>query len=137
MNKKLTFCVIMVGVALTSSTLPDQELNESIKRGKEVYALYCQNCHLEDGKGMAGINPPVAKADYMKKPADSLINVILKGQSGEVMVNSKKYNVPMPSQEYLTDEQIADVLNYSKNSWGNKIPGVITPTMVKALRNKK
>jgi nitrite reductase (NO-forming) len=43
----------------------------------------------------------------------------------------------MPSQEYLTDEQIADVLNYSKNSWGNKIPGVITPTMVKSLRNKK
>lgn len=137
MDKKLTFCVIMVGIALTSSTLPDQELNESIKRGKEVYTLYCQNCHLEDGKGMAGINPPVAKADYMKKPADSLINVILKGQSGEVMVNGNKYNVPMPSQEYLTDEQIADVLNYSKNSWGNKIPGVITPTMVKSLRNKK
>jgi mono/diheme cytochrome c family protein len=38
--------------------------------------------------------------------------------------------------EYLTDEQIADVLNYSKNSWGNKIPGVVTPKMVKTLRNK-
>lgn len=128
--------MIMSGVAITGSTLPGQDLNESIKRGKEVYAIYCQSCHMEDGKGIPGVNPPVAKADYMKKPADSLINVILKGQSGEVVVNGNKYNVPMPPQEYLTDEQIADVLNYSKNSWGNKIPGTVTPKMVKSLRNK-
>jgi mono/diheme cytochrome c family protein len=136
MNKRLTILMIMFGIAFTSNTLPDQELTGSIKRGKEVYAIYCQSCHMEDGKGIPGVNPPVAKADYMKKPNDSLINVILKGQSGDVMVNGKKYNVPMPPQEYLTDEQIADVLNYSKNSWGNKIPGVVTPKMVKSLRNK-
>ena len=132
----MTILLIVLGIASTSSTLPGQDPAESIKRGKEVYAIYCQSCHMEDGKGIPGINPPVAKADYMKKPTDSLINVILKGQSGEVVVNGKKYNVPMPPQEYLTDEQIADVLNYSKNSWGNKIPGVVTPTMVKALRTK-
>jgi mono/diheme cytochrome c family protein len=40
----------------------------------------------------------------------------------------------MPAQEYLTDMQIADVLNYSKNSWGNKIPGAVTPVMVENLR---
>jgi mono/diheme cytochrome c family protein len=58
----------------------------------------------------------------------------LKGQSDEVVVNGKKYNVPMPSQEYLTDMQIADVLNYCKNSWGNKIPGLVTPAMVENFR---
>jgi nitrite reductase (NO-forming) len=136
MNKRSTIWVMLFGILFTSSSLPEQELAESIKRGKEVYTLYCQNCHLEDGKGMPGINPPVAKADYLKKPIDTLINVILKGQSGEVVVNGKKYNVPMPAQEYLTDVQIADVLNYTKNSLGNKIPGVVTPEMVQALRNK-
>lgn len=136
MNKKLTISAILLGIAFTSYILPAQELTESIKRGKDVYTIYCQSCHMEDGKGIPGVNPPVAKADWMKKPTDSLINVILKGQSGDVMVNGKKYNVPMPPQEYLTDEQIADVLNYSKNSWGNKIPGVVTPAMVKTLRNK-
>jgi nitrite reductase (NO-forming) len=40
----------------------------------------------------------------------------------------------MPAQEYLSDEQIADVLNYVRNSWGNKIPGTITPATVKTLR---
>lgn len=117
-----------------SSSLPEQNLGESIKRGKEVYTLFCQNCHMEDGKGTPGINPPLAKADYMKKPAKALISVILDGQSGEVVVNGKKYNAMMPAQAYLTDIQIADVLNYSRNSWGNKIPGTITPAMVKALR---
>jgi nitrite reductase (NO-forming) len=136
MNKCLTILLILCAIAFTGSTSPVQELTESMKRGKEVYTIYCQSCHLEDGKGLPGVNPPVAKADYMKKPTDSLINVILKGQSGEVMVNGKKYNVPMPAQDYLTDEQIADVLNYSKNSWGNKIPGIVTPKMVKSLRNK-
>jgi nitrite reductase (NO-forming) len=134
MNKKMAIYIIVFGIAFTGSTFPKQEINESIKRGKEVYALYCQNCHMEDGNGMPGINPPLAKADYLKKPAKTLINVILKGQSDEVVVNGKKYNVPMPSQEYLTDMQIADVLNYCKNSWGNKIPGLVTPAMVENFR---
>lgn len=134
MIKVLTISVITLGIFLLSSFIPDQKLNESIKRGKEVYALYCQNCHMEDGKGMPEINPPVAKADYLKKPAKILIGVILKGQSGEVVVNGKKYNAIMPAQDYLSDEQIADVLNYVRNSWGNKIPGTTTPAMVKALR---
>jgi nitrite reductase (NO-forming) len=89
---------------------------------------------MEDGKGTPDINPPVAKADYIKKSAKILINIILKGQSGDVVVNRIKYNTPMPAQDYLADEQIADVLNYVRNSWGNKIPGMITPAMVKALR---
>jgi len=136
MNKKLTTYLMLIGIAFTSSSIPDQELNESIKRGKEVYALFCQNCHMEAGEGMPGINPPLAKADYLKKPANTLINIILKGESGELVVNGQKYNVPMPSQEYLTNTQIADVLNYIKNSWGNKLPGNITPAMVEANRNK-
>lgn len=134
MNKLLIVSFITLGIFLLSSFVPGQKLSESIKRGKEVYTLYCQSCHMEDGKGTPDINPPVAKADYLKKPAKTLINVILNGQSGEVIVNKKKYNSNMPPQPYLTDEQIADVINYVRNSWGNKIPGTITPAMVKALR---
>lgn len=134
MKHLLTVSVLTVGVFLLSSFIADENLSESIKRGKEVYALFCQNCHMEDGLGTPDINPPLAKADYLKKPAKTLISVILDGQSGEVAVNGKKYNAVMPPQPFLTDEQIADVLNYSRNSWGNKITGTITPAMVKALR---
>ena len=134
MIKVLMISLVTLGIFLLSSFVPNQSLSESIKRGKEVYTLYCQSCHMEDGKGTPDINPPVAKADYLRKPSKTLINVILKGQSGEVVVNGKKYNAMMPPQPYLTDIQIADVLNYIRNSWGNKIPGTITPATVKALR---
>jgi len=134
MIKVLAISLIIPGIFLLSGFVPDQTLGESIKRGKEVYTLYCQSCHMEDGKGTPDINPPVAKADYVKKPAKTLIGVVLDGQSGEVVINGKKYNAIMAPQPYLTDEQIADVLNYIRNSWGNKISGTITPAAVKALR---
>ena len=134
MNQVLAISVITTGILLLSSFMPHQDLEESIKRGKEVYVLSCQNCHMEDGQGTPEINPPLADADYLKKPADTSIEVILSGQSGEVVVNGQKYNIAMRAQEYLTDIQIADVLNYVRNSWGNKIPGAIAPEMVKSLR---
>lgn len=134
MIKVLTISNISLGFFLLSSFSPFQPSNDSIIRGKEVYTLFCQNCHMEDGKGTPGLNPPLAKADYLKKPSKKLIDIILNGQSGEVVVNGKKYNALMPAQDYLTDMQIADVLNYICNSWGNKISGSITPETVKALR---
>ena len=134
MKKQVLMVVMAVGFIITGSAVVQNSTPESIKRGKEVYDLYCQNCHMADGKGMAEINPPLAKADYMKKPANTLIDVILKGSTASITVNGKKFLGAMPAQDYLNDEQIADVLNYIKNSWGNKIPGVITPAMVKAKR---
>ena len=105
---------------------------QDIKKGKEVYGLYCQNCHMEKGEGIPELYPPLAKTNYLKD-AKKMIGIILKGQSGEITVKGKKYNVEMPAQDYLTDEQIADVLNYVRNSWGNKYP-LITKAQVKAVR---
>ena len=128
----LSFFSVSVFI-LSTSFFQKYDLPKSIARGKEVYATYCMSCHLVDGKG-TDVFPPLAKTDYLKKPAKTLINIILQGQSGEILVNKKKYDALMPAQAYLDDEQIADVLNYVRNSWGNKIPGAITPVQVKALR---
>lgn len=125
---------VAIGMVIVAGAFMQGDVKQSIVRGKEVYGIYCQNCHMEDGKGMMEINPPLAKADFMKKPAKNLIDVILKGSTASLTINGKKYNGAMPAQDYLTDEQIADVLNFAKNSWGNKIPGTITPAMVKAQR---
>lgn len=117
---------------------PDQTFNlaESIKRGKEAYITECQNCHMENGEGLTGVYPPVAKADYLKKPSAQLIGVILYGLEGEIKVNGVAYNSPMPPQAYLDDEKVADILNYIRNSWGNK-GAAITPAEVKTQRAKK
>ena len=134
MIRYLQFGVLVNALFILSSWFFQSGTAKSIERGKEVYASYCQNCHMEDGNGTPDVFPPVAKADYVKRPAKELIKIILEGQSGEIVVNKKTYNGMMPAQSYLTDEQIADVLNYVRNSWGNKIPGTITPAQVKALR---
>ncbi|MDP1763215.1 MAG: cytochrome c [Sediminibacterium sp.] len=117
-----------------SAFIQTYSLPKSIERGKEVYATFCMNCHMADGKGMENAYPPVAKSDYLKRPVKDLINNVLKGESGELKVNGVSYNAIMPAQDYLTDGQIADVLNYVNNSWGNKNLKAITPEQVKKMR---
>lgn len=119
---------------LASAFMQAYSLPKSIERGKELYTLYCQNCHMADGKGQAGVFPPLAKSDYLKKPSKMLLDVILKGQGGAIMVNGEKYNGQMPAQGYLTNEQIADILNYTRNNWGNKTTVAITPAQVANAR---
>lgn len=119
---------------IAAAFIQPADLAKSVAKGKSVYANNCMNCHMEDGKGIANAFPPLAKSDYLKKPAKDLIDVVLKGQSGEVKVNGVMYNGNMPAQDYLTDEEIADVLNYVSNSWGNKNLKLILPSQVKQQR---
>ncbi len=102
------------------------------KKGKELYTLNCQSCHMENGEGLEGIYPPLAKTSYVKD-SKKIIDIILNGQSGEITVNGKNYNAEMPAQSNLTDQQIADVLTYIRSSWGNKY-SAIKPAQVKAQR---
>ena len=90
---------------------------------------------MENGAGVPGANPPLAKSDYLKHPVNDLIGLILKGQTGKVIVNGTTYETPMLALDYLTDEQVADVLNYVRNSWGNKNTVAVLPSQVKNRRN--
>ena len=125
------FCIS--SAFIDSRTSQSFDLKASIERGKDAYTANCQNCHMENGEGMPDVFPPLAKADYLKKDAKILINSVLKGLEGEIVVNGKKYNSLMPAQDYLSDEQISDVFNYVRNSWGSKAAAIL-PSQVKALR---
>ena len=129
----LSVVTLMLFITATSFDAPFN-LSKSIKNGAELYPTYCSSCHAADGKGVPGAFPPLAKSDYLKQPSKQLIQIVLKGQSGEIRVNGQTFNGMMPGQDYLSDEQIADVLNYVKNSWGNKSPLAITPLQVKKAR---
>jgi nitrite reductase (NO-forming) len=118
---------------VTKSTAP-KTLAEQIKLGKTLYGRTCFACHQSEGQGVPNAFPPLAKSDYLNANIDRAINAVLHGLSGEVTVNGKKYNNVMTSQN-LTDEEIADVLTYVYNSWGNN-KTVVTPAKVKALRAK-
>jgi len=110
-----------------------EELKVSAERGKEVYINNCQNCHMENGEGLEGTFPPLAKSDYLMKDLKRSIHTVLEGQVDEITVNGKLYSTPMPGMNSLTDQQVADVLNFVRNSWGNK--GVIvTPKQIAEIR---
>ena len=110
------------------------DLKASIKRGKDVYIAQCLTCHMENGEGLEGVYPPVAKADYLMADSVRSIKQTLYGVKGEMTVNGKVYNTEMKGID-LTNEQASDVLNYIRNSWGNE-GGAITPDAVEAARNK-
>ena len=112
-----------------AKTLPEQ-----IKSGKELYGRTCFACHQSEGQGVPNAFPPLAKSDFLNANPDRAIGAVLHGLSGEITVNGKKFNNVMTSQN-LTDEEVADVLTYAYNSWGNN-KTVITPAKVKAIRAK-
>jgi nitrite reductase (NO-forming) len=108
------------------------DLKASIARGKEIYTSQCITCHLEQGEGIEATFPPLAKSDYLMADKKRSIEQILHGASGEIKVNGVTYTGEMPAVD-LTDEEVSDVLNYVRNSWGNK-GEAITPAEVKAVR---
>jgi nitrite reductase (NO-forming) len=109
------------------------DIPKSIERGKEVYSINCLGCHQSNGEGLSGVYPPLAKSDHLTKDQSNSIRIILKGQDEEITVNGTQYNTPMAPLSQLTDQQIADVLNYVGNNWGNHFNSV-DPTQVKARR---
>ena len=107
----------------------------TLLQGKSIYTQYCLSCHMADGLGVDGMNPPLAKTDYVLGDKTRLTKVLLNGLQG-VDINGEEYRGVMPSQDYLNDQQMADVLTYVRNTFGNKASAV-TAAEVKAVRAKK
>lgn len=106
---------------------------ESMERGKKVYDKYCNTCHMQDGAGIPGLNPPLIKTSYVMGDKKTIIGIILKGLEGEVEIDGEYFQNAMAPHDYLTDEQIADVATYVRNSFGNKASPVFSKE-VKSLR---
>jgi nitrite reductase (NO-forming) len=90
-----------------------------VEKGKQVFMQTCFVCHQVDGQGIPGQIPPLAKSDYLMADKTRSIRGVLLGQSGEMTVNGKSYNGQMIPLNYLADEDIANVLTYVRNSFGN------------------
>ena len=102
-------------------------------KGKQVFMQTCFVCHMMNGEGIPNQIPPLAKSDYLMADKHRAIRIVLGGQSGELTVNGKKYNSIMAPLNHLADEEVANVLTYVKNSFGNSGP-VVSPEEVRRIR---
>ncbi|MFA7446602.1 MAG: copper-containing nitrite reductase [Flavobacteriaceae bacterium] len=112
----------------------DKTLEQQIADGKTIYGRTCFACHQSEGQGIPSAFPPLAKSDYLNTDVNRAIDVVIHGMSGEITVNGAKYNSVMTSQN-LTDQEIADVLTYVYNSWGNN-KSRVAPELVQERRSK-
>jgi len=128
----LTLLSIVCLLSLAFTRQPPADLKASMARGKSLYGLYCQSCHGDQGQGVEAVFPPLAKSDYLMADKKRAIQSVLYGVSGEIKVNGKTYNQPMAGFDGK-DEEVSDILNYIRNSFGNK-DGAINPDEVKAAR---
>ena len=109
-------------------------LSISIENGRILYDDFCVRCHLPNGKGQIGIIPPLAKSDFLYEHMEESIKALkFGGIDGEIIVNGVKYNSRMEKMG-LYNGEIADVMNYILNSWGNKSDLMITEEYVDKLK---
>lgn len=131
----LAACLIaVVSISLLSSVTLAQD-KKVMDHGARIYIEYCKTCHMDKGQGMGTTFPPLAGADYLKTvKKETVIHQVIFGLSGKIKVNGKSFNgVMAPLPDKYTDEDVAAVMTYVYNSWGNKGP-VITAAEVKKIR---
>ena len=116
--------------AAASGTLT---IEDQIRAGQQLFGGTCSVCHQANGEGLSGVFPPLAKSDYIAANPKRAIATVLQGLSGKVTVNGKEYNSVMPPMNQLNDDEVANILTYVLNSWGNP-GGRISADEVKKVR---
>ena len=108
-------------------------LELSIERGAEVYQNFCLQCHRTNGKGVAKNFPPLAGSNWLVEKREASIHSIKYGLKGEITVNGEVYNSVMTPLG-LSNEEVADVMNYTMNSWGNTQKEMVTEKEVASVK---
>jgi len=102
--------------------------------GQNLYNLHCMNCHQEDGKGVRGLVPPLAGADYLQTQRQELPCIIKYGLKGKIVVNGREFDHPMPPNLQLSEAQVYNIIRYIQNSWGNEMQAMSLAEVKAALR---
>lgn len=131
--KFLAAASLLTTVAVAAETAkPDAA---TMERGKAVYSRTCIACHQPTGAGLPPVFPPLAGSEWIAKGASIAVRNIIHGMQGEVTVKGVKYNSMMPPVAGVSDKDIADVVTYVNNSFGNSGP-VVTEAEVAAIKKK-
>ena len=134
--KKLAAAPAVDTSAIDAAAASDAPIDAAVMAAGKTSFIICGACHGFNGEGTA-IAPPFVGSEWVTGPVSNLIRIQLRGLAGPITVAGKEYNMPggMAALSYQTDEQIAGVLTYIRNSFGNKASAV-KPEQVAALRGE-
>ena len=118
----------------TPDEIKDNLHKGSALEGGILYDTYCASCHMQDGKGDNNRFPPLAGSDWVTGDEQRLIDVVLNGLQGRIMVNGKSFNGLMPANSHLDDHAIASILTYIRTSFKNKA-NPVSAIQVSKVRN--
>jgi mono/diheme cytochrome c family protein len=109
---------------------PD-EIEDNLEKGvvvggAKIYRVYCGACHQRNGQGASGRFPPLAQTSWVTGDKKKLINIVLRGLEGHIVVNGKPFDGNMPQHSFLKDEEIANVLTHIRQNFGNKASEITT-----------
>lgn len=150
MNKLYLFLFICILAITSCSSGNKKETSDSVQeqlpqpettvsetdKGKTLFLKYCMACHQTDGSGVPGMYPPLIKSPIINGDKNKAIGILLNGLSGPIEINGKSYNQVMPKVDYLSDEEIAQILTFVGKSFQNN-GAEVKPEEVRALRNTK
>ncbi len=103
--------------------------------GEKIFSVYCATCHQKDGKGASGRFPPLTGTDWVTGDKKRLIGIVLNGMQGSIVVNGETYINAMPQHGFLSDDEIANVLTYIRQNFGNRASEV-KPDEVRRFRKE-
>lgn len=134
--KRLAEAPAVDTTAIDAAPAADLPVDPAVMAVGKAQYLICGACHGQNGEG-SPIAPPLAGSEWVTGPVSNLIRIQLRGLEGPIKVAGKEYNFPggMAALNYQTDEQVAAVITYVRNSFGNKASAV-TADQVKALRGE-
>ncbi len=137
-TKGIHIFAAIVSTALAAAAAPAGErpapvTKDQLIRGRQVYQQICFSCHQLNGQGIPGTFPPLADSDLLLNHRGRAITTVLQGLQGPVKVNGRSYNNVMPNLN-LSNRQVADVLTYVSNSWGNQASAVTAKTVAKTRK---
>jgi mono/diheme cytochrome c family protein len=124
MRKYFVFALFFMITTLSLLSACDGSFDAKYQRyyadGSQVYKVHCQNCHMADGKGLAQLIPPLTDTTYLNLNRKKLTCFIVYGLNDSIKINGIDYEGKMPAEKHLAAIDLAKVLTYITNSFGNQ-----------------
>nr|WP_199158847.1 cytochrome c [Pedobacter sp. ASV2] len=131
------FIVSIVAIIVSCQNQQQIDLQNYMANGKDIYVAKCQNCHGETGEGLGELAPPLTDSVFLKNNKTRLACIIKNGLNESITIHGKEYKEKMPAFPELANIDVAQVMVFITNSFGNKQGFVHYNEVSKDLQNCK